>query len=161
MDEGEKSVSFPLGSDPEVAAQLQRVHAEIYRLLALVPVLDLTKPSDGVTPQWIRGMLRARRKRDVYFGADLFADPAWDILLEVYALELVGERGAISQICKAARVPATTALRWIERLESRGLLVRQPHPVDKRISLLGLSSGATAAMNEYFSNTRQERVTAI
>ncbi len=33
----------------------------------------------------VRRMLRQRRMREQYFPADLFADPAWDMLLDLYA----------------------------------------------------------------------------
>jgi hypothetical protein len=43
--------------------------------------------------------------REQFFGPDLFADPAWDILLDLYAARLEQQRVAVSSLCIAAAVP--------------------------------------------------------
>jgi DNA-binding MarR family transcriptional regulator len=62
----------------------------------------------------------------------LFADPAWDILLDLYAERHSPRACAVTNLCQAAHVPATTALRWIARLEAHGCITRSPDPTDGR-----------------------------
>ena len=82
----------------------------------------------GLDPAFIRSVIRARRLRDHFFRGELFADPAWDMLLDLMAARLEGKRVAVSSLCIAAAVPATTALRWIKALTDRGLFVRESDP---------------------------------
>jgi len=103
-----------------------------------------------VCERYIRNMLKLRRNRDRIFGKDIFADPAWDILLELYASALGQYRMSVTNLCDGAAVPNTTALRWIKQLEERGLIVRNPDPMDGRRSFLMLSGEGLEAMNAYF-----------
>lgn len=111
---------------------------------------QMAKPAPSVSARFVRSILDARRRRDRFFDSDLFADPAWDILLELYALELAQERVSVSKLCMAAGVPATTALRWITKMEQDGLLNRHDDPLDGRRSWIALSEKASEAMKRYF-----------
>lgn len=104
----------------------------------------------AVTEQYIRNMLKLRRNRDCFFENDLFADPAWDMLLELYASALAQIRVSVSNLCTAAAVPATTALRWINQLEDQGLIARRADPTDGRRCFIMLSEKGLGAMNAYF-----------
>src|SRR3546814_6074273 len=73
----------------------------------------------------VRGLIRARRTRDQFFRNELFADPAWDMLLDLMAARLEHKRVSVSSLCIAAAVPATTALRWIKSMTAEGLVVRR------------------------------------
>jgi hypothetical protein len=97
----------------------------------------------------VRAMIRARRLRDQFFASDFFADPAWDMLLDLMAARLEQQRVAVSSLCIAAAVPPTTALRWIKTLSDRGLFVRRADPQDGRRVYLELSDGAAAGMEAY------------
>jgi hypothetical protein len=97
----------------------------------------------------VRAMIRARRLRDQYFQSELFADPAWDMLLDLMAARLEGQRVAVSSLCIAAAVPATTALRWIKTLTDHGLFVRVADPQDGRRVYIELSEKAAAALESY------------
>jgi len=94
----------------------------------------------------VREILASRRRRADYFDATLFADPAWDILLDLYAADQEGALVSVSSLCIAAAVPATTALRWIVRLEEAGLICREPDPFDRRRDFLKLSAEARDKM---------------
>lgn len=107
---------------------------------------DRPRPVDA---GWVRAIIRARRLRDQYLGSDLFADPAWDILLDLYAASLEDQRVAVSSLCIAAAVPATTALRWIKTLTDLGLLVRAADPQDGRRVYIELAPKARAGLDAY------------
>ena len=97
----------------------------------------------------IRAMIRARRLRDQYFSGELFADPAWDMLLDLLLARLEQRTVAVSSLCIAAAVPPTTALRWIKRLTDEGIFVRTADPRDGRRVFIDLSDGAADAMANY------------
>jgi hypothetical protein len=97
----------------------------------------------------IRAIIRARRLRDSYFKGGLFADPAWDMLLDLMAARLERHRVAVSSLCIAAAVPPTTALRWIKTLTEKGLLVRCADPADGRRVYIELSDEAARALAAY------------
>lgn len=103
-----------------------------------------------VTEQEVRSLLKLRRNRDRFFDTDLFADPAWDMLLELYAASISQIRTSVGGLCVAAAVPQTTALRWIGHLEDKGMILRRPDPTDGRRHYLMLSPAALASMNAYF-----------
>lgn len=98
----------------------------------------------------VRKMLRQRRMREQYFPADLFADPAWDMLLDLYAARLERQPVSVSSLCIAAAVPATTALRWIKTMTDAGLFVREADPQDGRRIFIALAEGAFDAVARYF-----------
>jgi DNA-binding transcriptional ArsR family regulator len=98
------------------------------------------------TPGEIRALLRARRMRDQFLPGDLFADPAWDMILDLLAARLAGQRVSVSSLCIAASVPPTTALRWIRQLTERGILSRIDDPEDGRRVFIDLTEDATHAV---------------
>lgn len=98
----------------------------------------------------VRRMLRQRRMREHYFPADLFADPAWDMLLDLYAARLERQPVSVSSLCIAAAVPATTALRWIKTMTDAGLFLREDDPNDGRRIFIALAEGACDALARYF-----------
>lgn len=108
-------------------------------------------PRGRATAAWIRAIQKARRRREMIFGPELFADPAWDLLLELFAAELEQVRVSVSDACNAAAVPATTALRWIHTLQDTGWITRSPDPLDRRRIHLALTPRGSSKMNEYFN----------
>lgn len=99
--------------------------------------------------RFVRWVIRSRAIRRQFFKEDLFADPAWDMLLELYALECEGRRISVSKLSVAAGVPCTTTLRWIDKLESESLIVRTNDPFDARRVWIGLSDRGVRTMRDY------------
>jgi hypothetical protein len=103
----------------------------------------------GTTAQEIRAVIRSRRLRAQYFAGELFADPAWDMLLDLFAAGLERRRVSVSSLCIAAAVPPTTALRWIGTLHDAGLFERQDDPADRRRAYIALSAKGGDGMRGY------------
>jgi len=103
----------------------------------------------------VRAILRLRRLRGLHFEPALFADPAWDILLDLAAARIDGRMVAVSSLCIAAAVPATTALRWISQMTEQGLLVRLPDAHDGRRVFIALADSAAAGMGAYVAAARR------
>jgi hypothetical protein len=96
-----------------------------------------------------RQILAARGRIGNYVDADLFADPARDILLDLFVAGEEGQRISISSCCIAAAVPPTTALRWIGMLKKRGLIQEVVDPSDGRRKWLSLTPHVHEAMRNY------------
>lgn len=96
-------------------------------------VPDHLGPSETLaSAKLARAIIKARAARRHLFDKHLFADPAWDMLLELYALKCEGVRVSVSKLSVAANVPGTTALRWIDKLDEQGLIERTDDPLDGR-----------------------------
>jgi DNA-binding MarR family transcriptional regulator len=101
-----------------------------------------------------KGIIRARTQRSKFLPPSLFAEPAWDILLELYSAELAQQRMTVTQVCAAAKVPATTALRWLGTLETSQLVVRHADPLDARRSFVSLTENGVQAMENFFQSIK-------
>lgn len=130
------------------------------RAYAAPPPMDGANDS-GVTARQVRAVLRTRRLREDIVATDLFADPAWDILLDLMAARLEGQRVSVSSLCIAAAVPPTTALRWIRQLTERGLLLRQADPQDGRRIFIALSDEGAAVVTRWFEACRSHMLEAL
>ncbi len=106
-------------------------------------------------PRLVRRIIRQRRLRSEYFG-DLFADPAWDILLDLTAARAEHVRVSVTSLCIASGVPPTTALRWIGQMTGAGLLEREEDDSDRRRVFIRLSDKAAEAMARYFAELGRE-----
>lgn len=102
--------------------------------------------TDARLAESIQSILRARDARKILFDEDLFADPAWDMLLELFLADLLQQKLSVSAACIAARVPPTTGLRWLTLLERRGLVKRVPDSLDGRRIYVLLSEKGVGAM---------------
>ena len=108
-------------------------------------------PAAPIEVERVRTVIRARRLRGRFFDEQLFADPAWDMLLDLLAAEVAQHRVPVSSLCIAAAVPATTALRWIKTMTDAGLFVRRADPHDGRRIFVELAPAASDAMRQYFA----------
>lgn len=153
------------------ATRLRRLHAEVARVAEILTQLAQDDHAadddaggiadrrrdfdagpvdhDAVEARDVRRTIRARRLRDQFLGEGMFEDPAWDMLLDLYAAELERTRVSVSSLCIAAAVAPTTALRWIAKLTESGLLIRHPDPTDRRRAFIALSAKTSDAMRRY------------
>ena len=98
----------------------------------------------------MRKIIRQRQLRARFFDGELFADPAWDILLDLAVARAEHARVSVTSLCIASGVPPTTALRWISQMTEAGLLVRVEDDSDRRRAFIELSDKAAEAMARYF-----------
>ena len=145
------------------AARLRQLSDEMGRIAATLarlstgPGAPAVKPGETRAPvpevdaEAVRSVIRARRLRSRFFSEELFADPAWDMLLDLLQAEIAQLRVPVSSLCIAAAVPATTALRWIKTMTEQGLFVRRADPHDGRRVFVELAPAASDAMRRYFA----------
>lgn len=160
------------------AARLQRLNEEVARIAEVLSRLTRrgpeergggaivsehpspfhqrdTSPDIVIEAAEVRRAIRGRRMRDQHFGGGLFEDPAWDMVLDLFAAELERTQVSVSSLCIAAAVAPTTALRWIAKLTEAGLLERHPDPFDRRRAFMELSPGAARAMRDHIAALRR------
>jgi hypothetical protein len=140
------------GSRGPVAAQrLVELTEELGRLAGELAEGDGPTAAPALDSEFVRGLIRQRQRRSAAFGADLFADPVWDMMLDLLAARFEGRAVRTSSLCIAAGVPSTTALRWIRELTERGLFVRGADPLDGRGVLIELSGDAAQRLLDHLS----------
>jgi len=130
-----------LRSSGDTGGHLRRTMAEPEDGAASVPPL----PAVELLAEALR-MSASRRVRDRLFGRDLFPNPAWNILLELFVAAEEGRNVTIKSACVAAGVPQSTALRHIAHLIDVRLAARAVHPSDARSAYLKLTDGGRAKM---------------
>jgi DNA-binding MarR family transcriptional regulator len=155
-------VSEDITQEPS-AARLRQLSDEVSRIAATLARLSVgpdapverAEPPKGEAPgvslDTVRQVIRSRRLRARYFDEELFADPAWDMLLDLLQAEIAQHRVPVSSLCIAAAVPATTALRWIKTMTDVGLFKRRADPHDGRRVFVELAPTASDAMRRYFA----------
>jgi DNA-binding MarR family transcriptional regulator len=76
----------------------------------------------SLTEDHILSVLLVRRARSAILGEQLFSDPAWDILLELYAARLGDREVSLEDVARSIDTPESTTKRWVKALEERGLV---------------------------------------
>ena len=103
----------------------------------------------------VRRIIAQRQARAKFFDAELFSDPAWDMLLDLTAAHGEHQRVSVTSLCIAAGVPATTALRWIKQMVDSGVFERVADASDKRRAFIALSERSVEAMARYFAEVER------
>lgn len=101
---------------------------------------------------YAKAMYSFRRKRSNWLPDDLFGEPAWDILLELFIMRLQNKRVMVKNACIASGVPATTALRWISVLEAKGLISSSSDSSDQRVRWIWLNDEAFQALYDMLAH---------
>jgi hypothetical protein len=93
-----------------------------------------------------------RRQRTQIFGSgELFGEPAWDILLDLYIAYAEGKHVSVSSACIGSASPATTGLRWLTVLTEQGLIAREADEQDHRRIMVRLTDHGIAAMERFLT----------
>lgn len=146
------------------AADLRRIADELSAMAdsldaaAGVPsaVVPVARPSaDNVTDRAMaHAAYRARRARARFLPADLFFEPAWDMLLDLYVAACDSKAISTTSLCIASAAPPTTALRYVNQLIDLGLAGRREDTKDARRTLVFLSEAGRKALSSYFRAMR-------
>lgn len=150
---GADSLYHPLADELMAIAARLRGAAE-----GAPPANDTESPSQTRPSRSARGALALarktyalRRKRAAIFGnPDLFGEPAWDILLDLFIAQGEGKTVSVSSACIGSAAPATTGLRWLGVLADEGLVVRENDSEDHRRVMVRLTATGQAAMERFF-----------
>ncbi|MCA3255921.1 MAG: response regulator [Alphaproteobacteria bacterium] len=146
----------------ELSGEVERIRKALAELTtspapASTPAAGGAAVSAGpVDAAFVRGIIRGRQARSRFFSADLFADPAWDILLDLTESRLEGKEISISSLCLASGVPPSTALRWIKSMTDEGMLIRRADPADGRRFIVEMSEPTAMAMTKCLEAIREK-----
>jgi len=96
-------------------------------------------------------MRRHILRRQLVGAPELFGDPAWDMLLDLFVHECEGRRLSMSSLCAATALPESSAMRLAQRLCDAGLLRRLPDPSDGRRSFMAIAPEIAHRLRAYFA----------
>jgi DNA-binding MarR family transcriptional regulator len=117
----------------------------------VAPAVNATQLDRDALRRCAAETLRLRKRRQLRFSASMFGEPAWELLLILYAND--GVRFTIKHLSDRAGLPPTTALRWIDVLVQQGFISRESHPTDMRKVMVELAEPGRSALDMYFSET--------
>lgn len=101
----------------------------------------------------VQSAKRERARRVKHLPSELFSEPGWDVLLELYAFELVGRTSNESELIDRLDAPPTVLVRWLKMLEIEQLISRVADVAKTGQVRVSLTSRGVAAMEGYFSDT--------
>ena len=107
----------------------------------------MDRQSAGTIEDHIASVLRFRRARAELFGETLVANPAWDILLQLFAAKLGDRQIRLADLAIAS--PGSTLARWASALEEQGLIschLDGLDPEDLRVELTNLGAAKMASL---------------
>jgi hypothetical protein len=88
-------------------------------------------------------------RRTHYIPQEFIAEPAWQMLLELFIQFAGGADVSTKSLCIVSGVPDTTALRVIEKMENANLIERSQSLVDKRVTLVRLTRHGIVAVGSF------------
>lgn len=119
-----------------------------------IPVVKRKTPAESRQAASLAAhYLKMRRRRSAIIGADIFADPCWDMLLDLFVQASNGIDVSVKSACLASGVPCTTALGYVSILEREGLIIRSADRSDRRRTFLRLSDAATIGIRSWVTAT--------
>ena len=98
-----------------------------------------------------RFLFEDRRRRERYLPSAFLGEPAWDMLLMLFATSAKGYSMTTTAACEASQAPMTTALRVIKQLKEAELAENVEAPGDKRRSDLRLTTLGLETMHNLLS----------
>lgn len=131
----------PASTHLELAKIAQQLGA-----LSVAAGLTPFEPTDADLAALAKSLWRMRRSRGAIFSSEIFGEPAWDMLLDLFQHQVAGRHVYIKSACIGADVPTTTGLRWIDSLIERKLIVRHADTKDRRRQTISLSSEGMSKM---------------
>ncbi|MEP9359957.1 hypothetical protein [Sphingomonas sp. KR3-1] len=102
--------------------------------------------SDNLGASEVRIALSRSKSRPTFGAPDLFGNALWSLMLELLLAEMDGEAVPVSNACISLGGPQSTAIRLLNCIEKRGLVVSHPDPRDGRRRLLRLAESVRARL---------------
>ncbi|MBZ8131765.1 response regulator [Afifella sp. IM 167] len=127
----------------------EEVAAAVKRAFALVEDAGRVDTAAASQPDYLKALVAARVDREAIFKADLFSDPAWEMLLDLAVAEASGRWVSVTSLCLASGVSTTTALRRIDDLQEAGLVERFPDEADRRRIIVRLTEAGRTRMKAF------------
>jgi len=103
-----------------------------------------------------RATMRRRILRRQLIGAEeLFGEPAWEMLIDLFIHEGEGKPLSTSDLCVTSTIPMSSALRLVQKLCDAGLVDRYPDLMDARRCFVRLQPATSHRLRAYFSEASE------
>lgn len=99
-------------------------------------------PTIQITEEHVRSVLHVRRARESILGWNLFSDPAWDVLLELYAAQFANRTASASELASVIGAPRSVIARWITTLVDAGLVAPAGEQTENESTVTLTENGA-------------------
>lgn len=106
----------------------------------------------------VNTLIATRKLRRRTVNADLFSDPCWDMLIELYAATLGGQETYLTGLCHAAGVPLTTATRRFEDLVASGFATKATDSTDRRRIIVKLTPEGRRRLEQFLQTMHRQYV---
>ncbi|PTS79769.1 MarR family transcriptional regulator [Sphingomonas sp. HMWF008] len=145
-------MNAPFAEKPPIDTVIREMHEALTHLKA-----RKSTTSDGLLPAQAaraKELYVARRRRQEFLPevSDLFHEPVWDMLLDLFVAGQRGDYISISSACIGSAAPSSTALRMIGVLEERAAILIEPDPFDRRRRFVKLSPAIQQQMADYLTH---------
>lgn len=127
------------------------------RSVGIVPGEAPAIGSGSPLADFARQLWWERRLRNRYFPDEIFGDPNWDLLLDVYAAQVADEPVRLRKAYLSACVPPATAERLSRALVQLGILVAERVRTDRRSLQLTLSRLAQSRFEHLLQSMLSQR----
>lgn len=106
----------------------------------------MPRPTDASSDavEEARRLYRLRRMRDAQFGTELFGEPAWDLLLDLYIARSQNQLVSPMKASAGAIIPSAAAVPYIPLLREHGLV--EPLHAESPISAIAISNAGFERM---------------
>jgi len=101
----------------------------------------------------------SRQLRRKLFGAAMFAETAWDILLTLYLADGALPRPEVSDLAGSTDSPFSTTSRWVGYLQDEGL-ASGPGGAAENNAGVELTDKGRRLLDEYFLELREAEITS-
>lgn len=108
---------------------------------------DIGRALDNAQKACRRRLLR----RQLVGAHDLFGEPAWDMLIDLFIHEAEAKPVSTSSLCIASGLPMSSALRLLQRLCDTGLVTREADRHDGRRNFIRLAPDLGHRLKAYFA----------
>ena len=118
-------------------------------------------PAAAISEQMLvtqaRDLLAQRKMRRRFLPAELFHEPAWDMLIALFIAHNDTRPTNVKALVAMADAPVTTSQRWIEHLHKLKLIDRVNDPADRRRIEISLSHSGYEAITAYLTAILRQR----
>jgi DNA-binding MarR family transcriptional regulator len=98
-----------------------------------------------------KAIVRVRRARDRLLGRAVVGEPAYELLLALYVSANRRRGVPLTTLAKSAKVPYSSALRWIAYLEDKRFVSRSQSSSDRRVILIRLTGSGLAVLHDFLT----------
>ena len=132
-----------------------RKHRKTKRLAAFFDLADggafcLDNISPAAAANARAAAIRRTERRQLVGHSSLLANPAWDMLIDLFVHAHVSKPVFTSALCVGSGLPMSNALRLIRKLRDSNVVYREPDPSDGRRYFIRLTPQTMEALNRYF-----------